>query len=196
MPRNKTNSFLKAIKKYAKEQNNAMKGEVAHLKEERLKEAEEKGKRDSKRLIKNKLAETHHKQTALLASKTQEGQKKLFIERARMTEEVFELSAKKLTEYTNSGDYINGLTKSAEKIAGLFGGNACVLYLSERDIDKADGLKKLFGGETDVQADKTIRIGGVKAYCESMGIIADETLDSKLEAQREWFCENADLNVL
>jgi len=29
-----------------------------------------------------------------------------------------------------------------------------------------------------------------------MGIIADETFDAKLEAQREWFIENAALSVL
>ena len=29
-----------------------------------------------------------------------------------------------------------------------------------------------------------------------MAIIADETLDTKLEAQREWFIENATLSVL
>ena len=69
MPKNKTDNFLKAIKKYAKAQKNAMKGEVKQLKTERLKEAEEKAKRDSQRLIKDKLLETRTRQTAILAKK-------------------------------------------------------------------------------------------------------------------------------
>ena len=44
MPKNKTDNFLKAIKKYAGAQKKAMEGEVKQLKSERLKEAEEKAK--------------------------------------------------------------------------------------------------------------------------------------------------------
>ena len=43
--------YLKAIKKYANEQNSAMRSEVRQLKTERLTEAEEKGKRDSEALV-------------------------------------------------------------------------------------------------------------------------------------------------
>ena len=43
--KNKTDNFLKAIKKYADEQRSAMQTEVAQLKEEKLKEATEKGRR-------------------------------------------------------------------------------------------------------------------------------------------------------
>ena len=78
----------------------------------------------------------------------------------------------------------------------MFDGRDCVLYVNERDLGAAEGIKALFGGSTEVRADKTIKIGGIRGYCASMGIIADETLDSKLEAQREWFVENAALSVL
>ena len=44
--------------------------------------------------------------------------------------------------------------------------------------------------------DKTIRIGGLRGYCENAGIIADDTLDRKLSGEREWFTENASLSVL
>ena len=43
----KTDNFLKAIKKYADEQRNAMRTEVEQLKEEKIKEAEKKAKYDS-----------------------------------------------------------------------------------------------------------------------------------------------------
>ena len=50
--KNKTDNFLKAIKKYADEQRSAMQTEVAQLKEEKLKEATEKGRHDSEKYIK------------------------------------------------------------------------------------------------------------------------------------------------
>ena len=60
----------------------------------------------------------------------------------------------------------------------------------------AFSLKALFSGETEVCTDKTIKIGGIKGYCKALSIVADETLDSKLYAQREWFIENSGLSVL
>ncbi|MED9968815.1 MAG: hypothetical protein UFA98_02225 [Ruminococcus sp.] len=196
MPKNKTDNFLKAIKKYASAQKTAMEGEVRQLKTERLKEAEEKAKRDSERMKKDKLIETHNRQTAMLASKTQEGQRQLFIERAAMTKEVFDLAKEKLNEYTKTAEYSEKLKNSAKEIAEFFDGKDCVLFLNERDIKAADDLKSFFGGSVDVKEDKTIKIGGLKGYCKSMGIIADETLDTKLEVQKEWFVENAELSVL
>ena len=80
--KNKTDNFLKAIKKYADEQRSAMQTEVAQLKEEKLKEATEKGRHDSEKYIKDKLEESRNRQTGILAKKIQEGQKKLFLERA------------------------------------------------------------------------------------------------------------------
>ena len=68
--------------------------------------------------------------------------------------------------------------------------------LNEKDMDFADKLKALFVGETEVCTDKTIKIGGLKGYCKALSIVADETLDSKLGAQREWFIENSGLSVL
>ena len=57
MPKDKTDNFLKAIKKYAKEQKTAMHGEVKQLKTERLKEAlsnvREWWMRSSKRPVKS-----------------------------------------------------------------------------------------------------------------------------------------------
>ncbi len=196
MPKNKTDNFLKAIKKYAGAQKKAMEGEVKQLKSERLKEAEEKAKRDSEALKKQKLNEVHNSQTAKLATKTQEGQKQRYIARAQMTEEVFKLASDKLKAYAQTAEYRAKLNDSAKAVAELFGGKDCIIYVNERDIAEAEQFKSLFSAGSEVKADKTIQIGGVKAYCESMGIIADETLDSKLDLQREWFVENAELSVL
>ena len=196
MPRNKTDNFIKAIKKYAKAQKNAMESEVKQLKTERLQEAEEQARRDSERMKKEMLAEKRSRQTAQLAAKTQEGQRKLFTARAAMTEEVFRLATEKLHAYVASDAYAAKLQSSAQAVAALFGSKDCVLYVAARDLAAAEALQACFSGKTEVHADKTIQIGGIRGYCPQMGIIADETLDAKLEAQREWFVENAALSVL
>ena len=146
--------------------------------------------------LREKLEESRSRETVILASKTKEGQKKLFLERSVMAEEVFRLASDKLSDYTKTAEYREKLKESAKAIAEVFDGCGCVLYLNERDLQSAGELKAFFSGDTEVKADKSIKIGGLKGYCQSKGIIADETLDAKLEAQREWFVENAALSVL
>lgn len=192
----KTDNFLKAIMKYADDQRNAMHSEVDKLKEEKIKEAEKKAAFDSEKLIKDKLEAKKNEQTGILAKNTQEGQRKLFVERVEMTENIFKKAEEKLIEYTKTSAYSEKLTESAKEIAALFGKESCVLYVNERDLKAADKIKAFFGGEAEVKADKSVKIGGLKGYCENLRIVADETLDSKLADQREWFIENSNLIVL
>lgn len=192
----KTDNFLKAIKKYADQQRNAMRTEVEQLKEEKIKEAEIKAKYDSEKLIKDKLEAKRNEETSKIAKLTQEGQKKLFLKRAEMTDSVFRKAEEKLIGYTKTAEYSEKLLESAKNIAALFGNESCTLYVNDKDMNFADKLKSLFDCETDVCTDKTIKIGGLKGYCKSLSIVADETLDSKLGAQREWFIENSGLSVL
>lgn len=194
--KNKTDRFLRAIKKYANEQKSAMKSEVRQMKMERLKAAEDQAKRESEQLIQEKLSEARSREAVILASKTKEGQKKLFIARSEMVDSVFEKAAEKLAAYTKTDAYTEKLIQSAKAVAEVFGDHDCELYVNARDLDKADDIKAVFGGKASVTADDGIRIGGIKGSCKSMRIIADETLDAKLEAQREWFVENASLSVL
>lgn len=192
----KTDNFLKAIKKYTNAQKNLMQNEVKQLKQQKKRMISQQGKRDSEKLIKESLAKKRSEQTTLLAKRTQQGQRELFLERVRMTDEVFELAAERLKNYADTADYRQKLLDSAHRIAQMFGSDSCVIYISERDMSQAYGISGFFGGNAEIKADKTIEIGGIKGYCKAKNIIADDTLDSKLAQQREWFIENADLRVV
>lgn len=192
----KTDNFLKAIKKYADAQRNAMRVEVEQLKEEKIKEAEKKAVYDSEKLIKDRLEIKRNEQTSKLAKLTQDGQRKLFLERAEMTDSIFKKVEEKLVEYTKTEGYSEKLIKSAENIAALFKSESCTIYLSEKDMVFSEKIRPLFNGKTEFTVDKTIKIGGLKGFCKAMSIVADETLDSKLYAQREWFIENSQLCIL
>jgi vacuolar-type H+-ATPase subunit E/Vma4 len=192
----KTDNFLKAIRKHAEKQRNAMRNEAQQLKEEKIRDAENKGKADSERLIQKRLDAKKSEETSKIAKLMQDGQRKLFLERNKMTESVFAKAEEKLISFTNTNEYIEKLLDSAKLIADLFGNESCTLYVNERDLNNADKIKALFGGSTEITADKTIKIGGIKGYCSALRIVADETLDSKLDLQKPWFIENSGLSVL
>ena len=109
-----------------------MQTEVAQLKEEKLKEATEKGRHDSEKYIKDKLEESRNRQTGILAKKIQEGQKKLFLERAEMTESVFKKAEEKLVEYTKTSDYSNSLVKVQRKLLSFCRQRLCCLCQRKR----------------------------------------------------------------
>lgn len=192
----KTDNFLQAIQRYTEEQRSITNTEVELLKEEKLRKAEENGKRDSERYIQQQLEAKKYVETSKLARLVQESQKKLFRERAKMTDDVFEMAAQKLIKYTETEEYKAKLIESAKKIAKLFSDNRSVIYINEKDMKYSTDLLSVFSGMAELVTDNSIRIGGLKGYCKSMRIIADETLDTKLCAQREWFIENSGLSVL
>lgn len=192
----KTDNFLQAIQRYTEEQKSIANTEVELLKEEKLKKAEENGKRDSERYIQSQLEAKKYVETSKLARLVQESQKKLFRERARMTDEVFEMAAQKLIKYTKSNEYKTKLIESAKEIAKLFSDNRSVIYINEKDMKYSTEILAAFGGMAELVTDNSIKIGGLKGYCKTMSIVADETLDTTLSAQREWFIENSGLSVL
>lgn len=71
-----------------------------------------------------------------------------------------------------------------------------VVYINEKDMKYSTEILAAFHGMAELVKDNSIKIGGLKGYCKSMRIVADETLDTKLSAQREWFIENSGLSVL
>ncbi|MCH5297197.1 MAG: hypothetical protein J1E85_05960 [Ruminococcus sp.] len=192
----KTDNFLAAIKKHAEKQRQSIQTEVKHIKEEKIKEAEKKGKLDSEKYISDKLEAKKNEETSKVAKLMQEGQKELFLKRVEMTESVFNKAEEKLIKYTQTDEYSHKLIDSAKAISEIFGDKNCTLNISEKDLGNADKISALFSGKAEVTADKSIKIGGIKGYCSELNIIADETLDSKLAAQREWFVENSGLSVL
>lgn len=108
-----------------------------------------------------------------------------------MTKSVFKRLKKSLLN-TQNIRLLKQPCKSAKEVAKLFADNDCVVYVNERDMKNSDKIKAVFAGSTEVVADKSIKIGGIKGFCKAMNIVADETLDSKLYAQKEWFIENSD----
>lgn len=192
----KTDNFLQAIKKYAEEQRQSMQNEVKHIKEEKIKAAKKRGKIDSDKYISDKLEAKKTEETSKVAKLMQDGQKKLFLKRSEITKTVFNKAEEKLIKYTQTDEYSQKLIDSAKAIAEIFGDKNCTLSVNEKDLAFADKISALFTGKAEVTVDTSIKIGGIKGYCSDLSIIADETLDSKLDAQKEWFVENSNLSVL
>ena len=190
----KTNSFLEAIEKYAEEQKIAMRAEIEAFREEQLKHANEEGTAAAFSFIQKKKAEFKTALAKENSLKETAVKRALFEKRNKMAESVFEEAAEKLREFSKSKKYEAYINNSAKSISEYLGGKRSVVYISENDEKFIPQLKKYFGS-SEIAVDSSIKLGGIRCFCEEMSIIADETLDSKFEDRKRIFIETSGFTV-
>ncbi len=191
----KTDNFLMAIEKYAEEQRNKLRSEAEEFKAKELNAAEEEGLKEAYVLIQRKMADINNKIASDRSKAESASKKRIFIRRQEIENEVFAKAEKKLMEYTESDKYLSSLSKSAENISKVLMADDVVLYIREKDMKYKDKIQAAFGRACEVKASGEIKIGGINGLSRSMGLIADETLDTRLSMQHEWFCENSGLRI-
>ena len=80
--------------------------------------------------------------------------------------------------------------------AAVFPQGDVIVYVRPGDMRFADDIKKAFGRDCKVESSDEITIGGCRAGVAGGSTVADDTLDTRLEAQREWFLENSGMSVI
>ena len=206
-------NFLKAIEKYAEEQRNKIRFESESFKKQELEKAETEGIREAYTLIQREMAAIRTEISSQLSRDEMASRKKIFEKRNKMTENVFEKVTQRLVEFTKTADYEKLMLESVKKIAQALKADDVIFFIKESDLkfadkikvaytaerlkDKklADKIKSAFSPSCEVKPSKEIKIGGITGRSASLGLIADETLDTKLDGQREWFYQNSGLRV-
>lgn len=108
--------------------------------------------------------------------------------RTQLAEAVFADARAALTAFTASKEYAAWLLTAAQALVAKLGEGA-VVYARPADVALLTGKVK---GCT-VEADNAIVLGGLKAARGALA--ADDTLEARLEAQRDWFLQNAGLTI-
>ncbi len=114
-----------------------------------------------------------------------------FEERERIRNEIFAAARARLVEFTLGDGYPERLKNSARRIGELFGGAPARIGVRPEDMRFADLISEGYGARCEITPDGGIELGGVWAVCEEKKLRADDTLDTALKMQDEWFCENS-----
>lgn len=205
----KTDNFLKAIEKYAEQQRSRIQSEAEDFKKKELSKAEDEGLKEAYILIQKKMNDIKAEIAAGLSRAENSSRKKIFARRQEIEEEVFSEAKKKLSEYTKTPEYAAALKKSAQQIASVLKADDVVIYLRKEDMHFGNELKLIFKKDDVISKDlksaltrncrveesDEIMIGGMIGISKKLGLLVDETLDSRLEEQHGWFCENSGLRV-
>ena len=192
----KAYTFLEAIDKYALEQREKIKNDAKIVKEQEIEKAETEVLSDIYNMIQSEMAKIKAEIVGQISKKEMACKNSLLKNREQISKEVFNNVKDKLVEFTQTEEYINLLAKLAKDMSEILLENNTKLFINSADVKFKPFLEKAFEDRCTVEVDDNIKIGGIRGYNADMGIVIDETLDSKLEAQRDWFKEHSGLTVV
>lgn len=189
MPENqdKISKFVQAVTDYAAAQRRQVHREVEEYKRARLAEVEKKALADSTELIQREQAALQKEIRLEMSRREFSARRQLLEKRCEMTEEIFEEARVKLIDFTESEAYPAFLKASFAAIAAQIPAADTVYFVSERDKRREALLRELLPDGAKLAFVKDIQIGGIRAYHAPSGLMPDDTLDTRLEQQREWF---------
>ena len=191
----KESKFLDAINQYAESQKEQITQEIEDYKNAKIEQATEQGLQDAYELIRSDIAKRKFAIVKDTAKRERSLKIELFSERSRIADEVFSAAEDRLRAFTQSEDYDAFLERSCKAVAQLFNEESFVVSVAPFDEGKIDRLHALLP-HAEIVTDNHIRLGGIKAYCRTKGITADDTIDTRLEEQRDRFIMDSGLKVV
>lgn len=191
----KTSNFLKAINKYAAEQRKEIKTRADEFRKYELQKAEVDVLRDAYYLIQNEMAQMKKNISSEVSRLEVEKRKELFAKRNAIMDEVLGKAREKLVAFTKTQEYVELLKRSAASISEVLKKSGTTLYISKNDEHLVEAIREAYGKICKVEVSKDIKIGGILAVNKVMSLVVDETLDSKLDDQKQWFAENSKLSL-
>lgn len=192
----KKDKFSTAINHYAEEQRQKIEKEIEEYKQKELEEAEIDVLTECYQLIQKETVRMRSGISREMAQRDMDARRKLLEQRSRITSEVFEKASQKLKEFTGQKEYLDFLQNTASQFAKIFRQDGIVIHLRADDEKYEDNIRKALGLKCEFQIDNTIVLGGLRAVHTELGLLADKTLDSLLEDQRDWFESHSGMTVV
>ena len=113
-------------------------------------------------------------------------------QRQKIADETFAEARSQLAAFAAGDKYAAWLQNEAAALAEALGENANIAA-RPADLPLLQNVKLPAGAA--LTADDSIAIGGLKGANPAKGLAADDTLEARLEAQHDWFLENAGLEI-
>ena len=124
-----------------------------------------------------------------------EARKELLALRRDMTERIFADAEAALRAYVETPPYIEHLKASLAALAKVLPAEGTVFEIARRDGALLDILRPLCPPGASIGLADDIVLGGMRGVNAAAGMLADDTLDTRLESQREWFVSHSGLTV-
>lgn len=150
---------------------------------------------DAKHQLDKELAEISSKASIEASAQLEERLKKLVEKREEYVNTIFTEVKNKLVEFVNGKDYKDYLLTHVKAVSDEYQMTDCVLCVRKDDLKYADDLKKAYALPIEVEEGQQIQLGGFIIENKTTNVVVDESLDSNLEAQKDWFYKTSGLMI-
>ena len=169
--------------------------EAKELEAEAYQQIKAEAKKDADALLAKELVEISSNASVEASLSQEEKTKKLVETREAYVTKIFKEAKNRLNEFVNSEGYKMCLIKHMEKISSLYQMSDSILKLRQNDTKYADDLVKAYGIDLTVEVSDEIKIGGFIIENKATNVVVDESLDTALENQKEWFYKTSGLMI-
>ena len=169
--------------------------EAKQLEEEAYNQIKAEAKKDAEALLAKELAEISSSASVEASLSQEEKTKKIVAKRDEYVASIFKEAKDKLIAFVSSKDYQTYLIKHMKEICKLYQMEDSILELREEDMIYKDELIKAYGTALEVEASNKIMIGGFIIKNKVTNVVVDESLDSALENQKDWFYKTSGLMI-
>ncbi len=191
----KISKFVQAITTYAEEQRDKIHREIEDFKSQRLLKAEQEVLADAYRLIQKENSSIRSEGIREISRRDLAERKKLLEHRRGIMDEVFARAEEKVTAFTSTPAYLEWMQERLKEAAAVLPPEGTVYTVSARDEKLIDALSPLCPPGSRMETANDIRLGGLRGENADAGLIADDTLDSRLLLQRDEFVRTSGLTV-
>jgi V/A-type H+-transporting ATPase subunit E len=191
----KLNKFSAAIFKDANARKEAILQEVEAYKKETLAQAEDEILNEAYHLIQSQITSIRNACTREVSIEELESRRILLKKREEIVARVFEDAKARLLDYSKTDAYRERFLSRLGTLNQTYDLSGCTLKIKSSDsISKAD-IAAVAGESVAIEPSEDIQIGLFILVDPKNGVIIDETLDSKLLEQHDWFAQNSKLGV-
>ena len=169
--------------------------EAKELEAEAYQQIKAEAKKDADALLAKELVEISSNASVEASLSQEDKTNKLVETRGAYVTKIFKEAKNRLNEFVNSEGYKMYLIKHMEKISSLYQMSDSILKLRQNDTKYADDLVKAYGIDLTVEVSDEIKIGGFIIENKATNVVVDESLDTALENQKEWFYKTSGLMI-
>ncbi len=187
--------FENEIKTSAARQSEALRKEIADLKDKELKKIQKDLQESIDNATRLEMKELQVDHSYEINKIVMESSRKLMKLRQQLLEEVFTEAETKLRDFVASEEYAKLMEKKLSDILEKFSKCSVVFSVKPGDQALTEMLKRNYHHEYFLEYDPEIKIGGFSVFCAKLGVEIDETIDHRLKDQKEWFYANSNLFV-
>lgn len=168
--------------------------EIAKIKEQSIDLMDAEAKREAEVLRESEFKELTKEHAIAISKVHEETNRKLMAKRKEYNEAIFQEVRDRLQQFAKSDQYEAYLLDRVKKLSSLSFPHI-VFYVAQQDEAHVSAIKKAYGKDCEGCIDASIQLGGFRMECEAMGVDMDETFDTALEEQKEWFYTNSGLFI-